>query len=191
MTAPPVVPPTYLTIPSLGGDLTHYHLWSDLHLGHRNIIPYARRPFETVEQMDQALLDAQAECLARGGILLNLGDVALGKRSAIHGLGDLLLLGNHDRLTKRFYAQGFTTLWGKCHTALTTAYLLPLPNGATMQLSHGPVPRHPDAVHAFYGHVHEKHPADLRDAYPFLDLTYTCVCVEHTQYRPRPLLEML
>lgn len=80
-------------------------LWftSDLHLGHRGVIRYARRPFRDVEEMDSALIAGWNDCVQDGDRVYLLGDVSF------HGAGTtrailaalkgsiVLVRGNHDR----------------------------------------------------------------------------------------------
>jgi calcineurin-like phosphoesterase family protein len=79
---------------------------SDLHLGHANIIGYCDRPFESVEEMNQALIDNWNSHVADGDTVWVLGDVAMGKlRETLPLVGQLnghkiLLPGNHDRVWK-------------------------------------------------------------------------------------------
>ncbi len=76
---------------------------SDLHLGHRNIIEYCRRPFGGVDHMNEALIDRWNECVAPDDEVWVLGDVAMGtilEMLPLVGLLDgrkILVAGNHDR----------------------------------------------------------------------------------------------
>ena len=51
---------------------------ADLHLGHRNIIEYAGRPFGGVEEMNRTLIARWNEVVAGGDTVWVLGDFALG-----------------------------------------------------------------------------------------------------------------
>lgn len=78
---------------------------ADLHLGHEAIIQIAKRPFETVEEMDEALLGAINEHVAEGDELWILGDATcrIPKEKAEELLRRIrcrrvhLVRGNHDR----------------------------------------------------------------------------------------------
>ena len=80
-------------------------LWltADLHLGHANIIRYCDRPFDTVADMDERLVDRWNERVADDDTVLVLGDVALGPISSSLGHvrrlagRKVLVAGNHDR----------------------------------------------------------------------------------------------
>ncbi|MEO5680283.1 MAG: metallophosphoesterase [Acidimicrobiales bacterium] len=101
---------------------------ADLHLGHRNIIDYCRRPFDDVEEMNAALIDRWNETVGTDDEVLVLGDFALGRIvdslplvARLHGR-KVLLAGNHDRCwfghhrgveaaTARYLAAGFDEIW--------------------------------------------------------------------------------
>lgn len=80
-------------------------LTSDLHLGHANIMRHCNRPFETVEQMDGALIGAINARVCPGDTLYVLGDFSMhGKldkvlayRARINCDDVRLVRGNHDK----------------------------------------------------------------------------------------------
>lgn len=79
---------------------------ADLHLGHRNIIKYCNRPFSSVEEMNQTLIDNINETVKEEDTLVCLGDVAMCSKSELRKwLSQIkcqdrhLLLGNHDRMS--------------------------------------------------------------------------------------------
>ena len=80
-------------------------VWSDLHLGHDNIIGYANRPFADAAAMDDALYASWLDTVGEDDTLLFVGDLAM--RRALSddtwarvksGAGSVkhLVLGNHD-----------------------------------------------------------------------------------------------
>jgi calcineurin-like phosphoesterase family protein len=77
-------------------------LWltADLHLGHKNIIGYTGRPFDTVEQMDQTLIDNVNARVQKDDRLIIVGDFAFGKPQPylekINCNRISLIPGNHD-----------------------------------------------------------------------------------------------
>ena len=80
---------------------------SDSHFGHRNIIKYCNRPFNSVEEMDYALESIWNSLVGPEDIVFHLGDVTL---AGPDRYGDLLnrlngkkilIAGNHDRDTIR------------------------------------------------------------------------------------------
>lgn len=80
---------------------------SDTHFGHTNILKHDGRPFSTIEEHDQALIDNWNAVVNEGDVVYHLGDVmwhTTDKRrldilGALHGVL-ILILGNHDRTNK-------------------------------------------------------------------------------------------
>lgn len=76
---------------------------ADLHLGHRNIIRYANRPFADVEAMNEGLVRLWNDTVGADDTVWVLGDVALGpiteSLSLVSRLSGrkVLVAGNHDR----------------------------------------------------------------------------------------------
>ena len=54
---------------------------ADFHLGHKNIIHYCNRPFETTEEMNQAILERLNACAKANDILYFLGDFCIGPKA--------------------------------------------------------------------------------------------------------------
>jgi calcineurin-like phosphoesterase family protein len=80
------------------------YIWSDLHLGHGNVIRYCDRPFADVTEMNTALLPAWKSTVKNGDTIINLGDVSLKLSkeylaTVIQRLPGhkILVMGNHDR----------------------------------------------------------------------------------------------
>jgi calcineurin-like phosphoesterase family protein len=72
---------------------------SDTHFGHSNIIKYASRPFENVQEMDEALIERWNSVVGKHDTVYHLGDFCFG--SAVEYLKRLngmkyLLIGSHD-----------------------------------------------------------------------------------------------
>jgi len=89
---------------------------SDFHLGHKNIIRYCNRPFQTVAQMDDAVLDGLNKRVKVGDILYFLGDFCIGPsatalhfRQRIRCKKIFAVPGNHDKQTRKL-AQEFSWL---------------------------------------------------------------------------------
>jgi calcineurin-like phosphoesterase family protein len=74
---------------------------SDHHFGHARIIEYCDRPFESVEQMNEALVHSWNELVAKDDTVYYLGDFSL-KNSAMEQYAPrlngtkILIAGNHD-----------------------------------------------------------------------------------------------
>lgn len=76
---------------------------SDLHLGHQNIIKYCNRPFKTVDEMNQTIVERWNSRVDNLDEVYILGDLALGNLTEslklveqLNGIKNLVP-GNHDR----------------------------------------------------------------------------------------------
>jgi|SRR5665213_2445732 len=76
---------------------------SDWHLGHHNIIQYSHRPFISVDDMDQTIIDNVNKVVGRDDRLFNLGDIAFRKdklafyRARLICKNIFVVPGNHDK----------------------------------------------------------------------------------------------
>lgn len=76
---------------------------ADLHFGHANIIRYCNRPFASVDDMNEAMIDRWNITVSPDDSVFILGDLAMGKIEESLSLVPLLngtkylLPGNHDR----------------------------------------------------------------------------------------------
>ena len=75
---------------------------SDTHFGHENIIYFCKRPFKSVEEMDEALIKNWNSVVGKNYIVYVVGDFALCGKQKIIEIGNRLnghkrlILGNHD-----------------------------------------------------------------------------------------------
>ncbi len=95
---------------------------ADTHFGHANIIRYCNRPFESVEAMDDALIENINRLVAPGDTLYHLGDFAFrtreprAYRQRIRCRTVHLILGNHDpRSTEGVVDPEFAALFASVH----------------------------------------------------------------------------
>jgi calcineurin-like phosphoesterase family protein len=77
---------------------------ADFHFGHANIIRYCNRPFATVEEMDQAIVERLNASVKRDNVLYFLGDFYVeaqqkifAYRRRIHCKKIFAVPGNHDK----------------------------------------------------------------------------------------------
>lgn len=147
---------------------------ADTHFGHANIIRYCNRPFSSVEQMDQVMIKNWNETVSNKDIVLHLGDVGLCERSRLKEIiqqlngKKILIMGNHDTYTKKFYEEAGFQEVSKFPILYDSFYLL---SHAPLQLSET------TPYYNCYGHVHN----DVK----YIDTpTSKCFCVERTGYRP-------
>ena len=153
-------------------------VWSDLHLHHRNIIRYTKRPFTSCEQMDGVLHGNWRHVVGEEDVMLCCGDIALAgslkpirlDRVTMAPGRKVLVLGNHDFTRRGKVAQtGFDEAW---MTLLVTT-------DPPLAFTHIPLGDVPAGTVNVHGHVHNNEP--LRSG------RYVNICVEHTDYRPLPL----
>lgn len=80
---------------------------ADMHFGHKNIIQYDNRPFDSVEEMDKALIQLWNETVGSDDIVYILGDFSWYKEDkTAFILGCLnghkvLVKGNHDHISPK------------------------------------------------------------------------------------------
>ena len=76
---------------------------SDHHFNHENIIKYCKRPFNSVEEMNEIMISKWNERVKKEDLVIHLGDFGFGNidklkeiRKRLNGL-ILLVMGNHDK----------------------------------------------------------------------------------------------
>jgi len=87
---------------------------SDLHFCHNNIINYCNRPFNSIEEMNETLINNWNNVVGKDDDVFDLGDFCWGGSNFWHGIlprlngNHYLILGNHDRQNFRpGYSQYF------------------------------------------------------------------------------------
>ena len=99
---------------------------ADLHFGHSNVISYENRPFQTVEEMDGALIQNWNRRVSPEDEIFILGDLTLkGPEKANAVLEQLqgrkyLVRGNHDGYVER-------AAFCQAHFQWVKDYFVPLP----------------------------------------------------------------
>lgn len=166
------------------------YIISDTHFGHRGMCHFTRpdgtkiRPFATVEEMDESMVENWNAMVKPTDKVYHLGDVAIPKKSLslldrLNGK-KILIRGNHDIFNLEDYARYFKDI--------RSFHVL---NGCL--LTHAPI--HPMSLERFgcniHGHTHinfVNRPSEIGGVER--DPSYLNVCVEHTDYRPLPLDEV-
>lgn len=160
-------------------------VWSDLHLGHRNILAYSKRPFDSLHRMHQVMLE-NAQHLQHDDLLVFGGDVSfLNMHDTQRWLQQLptrhlhLIAGNHD-VDRSFKMQNNRDLFGSVIDCLALPSVGSLPK---IWMTHYPLhrPDIPKDVLNVHGHIHQH----------LLERPHVNMCVEHVQYRPQRLLDLI
>lgn len=145
-------------------------LIGDTHFGHSKILRFeaAHRPFATIEEHDEALIDRWNSVVRKRDTVWHLGDVLFGRHSfaclsRLNGTKKLVA-GNHDQYPTALYLEHFNRVVGAAEVA-----------GCI--LTHIPV--HDSQFHRYklniHGHLHSKRLDDPR---------YVCVSAEQNNLTP-------
>lgn len=150
-------------------------VWSDLHLGHDNIIRYTRRPFASVEEMDASLYANWEAEVTREARLVFVGDMAMRDAVGAHtwrrirgarGAEKCLVFGNHDLTgAGALRVDGFDTICS----------VLCADGDPPLVFTHLPLTHTPCGAVNIHGHTHDA-PAGCS---PHIN-----VSVEQIAYRP-------
>jgi calcineurin-like phosphoesterase family protein len=164
-------------------------LVSDTHFGHKGVCHFTRndgvtklRPWDTPEEMDEAMVKSWNERVGPKDKVYHLGDVVINRKSLVTMSrlnGDKVLIrGNHDIFPDDEYRKYFREL---------RAYHVV----EGMIMSH--IPIHEESLGRFgvniHGHLHanrvmKRGPAAGEFVTQVVDPRYHCVCVEHTDFAP-------
>jgi calcineurin-like phosphoesterase family protein len=155
--------------------MANIFLVSDTHFGHNGVCHFLRadgvtklRPWDTPEEMDEAMIKLWNDTVRPTDKVYHLGDVVI-NRKALHTLhrlnGDKVLIkGNHDIFRLDEYTPFFRDI---------RAYHIM----NNIVFSH--IPIHPDSKGRFSGNIHgHLHSNKMNDPW------YLCVCVEQTDFKP-------
>lgn len=127
---------------------------SDLHLNHRAVVSMCKRPFETVEEMNEILIRNFNERVKKKDTVYILGDIA--HRTPVIEVNNfismlngkkILCKGNHD---KRYDPSLFEGIYDFLEIAV---------HGVNISLMHYPMMSWPKSRHGsihLHGHIHSK-----------------------------------
>ena len=174
---------------------------SDTHFSHRGIVKFLRednvtkeRPWDTIEEMDEALVKNWNSVVRPTDTVYHLGDVVI-NRSALSILGRLngtkiLVKGNHDVFRAEEYLEYFKDIRGSA--VLNNLVMTHIP------LHTGSIERWDGNIH---GHLHSKRVMgqrwyrDEENEWNYksdvIDPRYLCVSMEHINYTPISLEEVM
>jgi calcineurin-like phosphoesterase family protein len=156
-------------------------LVSDTHFSHKGMTVFLRedgsklRPWDSIEEMDEALIENWNKVVGHNDKVYHLGDVVINKRALVllnrlNGT-KILIKGNHDIFKLKDYTPYFKDI--RAYHVLDK-----------MIFSH--IPIHPAGIERFrcnvHGHLHDRVVGDSN---------YVSVCVERINYTPIELGEIL
>lgn len=142
---------------------------SDTHFGHVHILSYCNRPWNSVEEMNEGLVERWNSVVSPDDVVYHLGDFAMGKRENILYRKRLngrvvLIRGNHDRSANIMrHEAGFDEVYDRLSIKVDgmKLYLAHIPQGVydptqrkySSNLLHTPPT---DADFFLCGHVHQQ-----------------------------------
>lgn len=160
---------------------------ADCHFGHQGIVRFTKedgtklRPWDTIEEHDQALIDNWNSVVNDKDVVYVLGDFTINKKHI--GMGRLLrgrkklVMGNHDEGSIQEYVDaGFESLHGSIEL-----------KKYSIILSHIPV--HVDQIRRYtggniHGHLHANQVKTMNALSLVPDWRYLCVSVEQVSFTP-------
>ena len=145
---------------------------SDLHFNHTNILKYEpiSRPFETVEEMNEVLIENWNRHVDEEDTVYVLGDLCMGKDTDIPGIlerlkGHIILIrGNHDGSKRRkIYEKHGIEIKDICYLSYKGRYFVmchfPIASEEFMEM----VRKDNSEVIMLYGHIHSNAPKGYVD----------------------------
>lgn len=163
---------------------------SDTHFDHEKILEFTNRPFKTVGEMDNTLIENWNNIITNDDTVIHCGDFAFGGSEEIRNYasqlnGNIILIrGNHDRKGIKFFEDcGFEVSREKV-SKKQYIYTLGIVKDNEIHryiLSHAPLPDNliPDEFINMHGHLHDYPLSDKFDK-----SKHRCVSVECIDYKP-------
>jgi len=166
-----------------------FYVMSDPHFGHVNILTFNRedgtplRDFETIEEMDQTIVDNWNKVVRDVDQVYMLGDIAMHHRclpilDRLKGT-KVLVRGNHDTGKLSQYSKYYKDIRGCAirHKCIMTH-----------------IPIHPQCMSRWklniHGHLHSNN-ITTKEGWTEHDTRYVCVCVEQIDYTPVNLEQLV
>ena len=173
---------------------------SDWHYGHANCIAFDNRPFKTVQEMNEALIERWNSTVSENDTVYILGDMfwcnwkdSLPVLDKLNG-SKILIKGNHDRCNESQFVKKFSKI---------VDYLEIKDNERNVVLCHYPIPcfkNHFYGWYHLYGHVHTSFESNMMEHTKYLmEELYGKQCqmfnvgamMPYVDYTPRTLDEIL
>jgi len=126
---------------------------SDTHFYHNNIIRYCNRPFSSVEEMNDRIIENWNDKVSKDSIIFHLGDFAFCNERQLAELvpqlmGTIILIkGNHDSKNNKFLESIFTEVYSQLYITIEKQ---------SIYLNHFPLLCFPRHAWNLFGHVHSK-----------------------------------
>lgn len=153
--------------------MTSYTI-SDTHWGHANVIKFDNRPFDNVNQMDEALINNWNSVVKPEDTIYHLGDFAFATEERICRIlsrlngNKIFIFGNHDKAMRSSEVRKYFELM--------TPYLEVKYNGEMICMMHYPMARwnksHRGAYH-IHGHEHGNY--KYPEKYRAMDVGAPCI----------------
>jgi len=151
------------------------YIYADPHFGHENIIKYENRPFASVEEMDEILIERHNKRVQKHEKVIIAGDFSLHltakTKEIIKRLNGykILIMGNHDRQKsyKAWYEYGFNEV-----------YKYPIILKDNIIISHEPIFFEGNYVN-IHGHTHSN-----KNEHTDNWNKHLCISVEKLNYYP-------
>jgi len=151
-------------------------LTADLHFGHAKIIKYENRPFNSVEEMDEAMIKNWNGVVSKKDKIFVVGDVSFHNKERTTEIiqqlngNKILIIGNHDQRSIQWWMDaGFDEVSN-----------YPIIYKEWIVIQHEPPTYINDAMPYFYiyGHVHST------EMYRTITKQSACVSAERWEYTP-------
>lgn len=148
---------------------------ADTHFGHEDIIAYEKRPFQSIEEMDQTMMDRWNKVVGKEDEIFVLGDFSFYNKEKtieickrLNGT-KILIMGNHEIERTSYHIE--------CGFQQAVPY--PIIFEEFWILSHAPLYINQNMPYAnIYGHVH------ANPIYADASKQSFCACVERIEYTP-------
>jgi calcineurin-like phosphoesterase family protein len=182
--------------------VTNYYI-SDLHFGHQNIMTFDKRPFDSIEESDKAIIENWNRVVDIDDDVYILGDISwYNSTKTIELMNQLngnlhLIRGNHDNKILK------NPKMRDLFVEITDYKEITYDEGCGIVLCHYPIHCFKNHYHSWihlYGHVHTTWEADfvLKAKKEMIDIhnvpcrmyNVGCMC-SHMNYTPRTLTEIL
>jgi calcineurin-like phosphoesterase family protein len=145
---------------------------SDTHYFHANIIKYCDRPFKTVDEMNEFMIDAWNSFVDEDDLTFHLGDFSLLRPVDSDQLRDvitrlkgkkILVKGNHDKDSDSFFLDaGFKKVYDSINVAGVLLVHYPLHEAFSRKVKDS---HWGEVSHVIHGHSHDKKNPNLENHY--------------------------